>query len=180
MKQLLKTALSIFLVAAILASLSACAPSAGKEPAVAPPSTVNEPISEPADEQNNESQAIAEPEETILLEDDFIKATYQEVFEADGVDGVFYLSLLVENKCDQEITVYLSNASVNGTELTVGSGIPMTIQPGNKSKNPFIFSYSQLTISSIEELEKITFQFTVFDENFSTLEETDPVTIQFP
>lgn len=118
--------------------------------------------------------------ETALLDDDYIAASYIKAYEADGVDGVFYLQLSVENKSDKEVMVALSSASVNGVSTQAMSGVPMVIQPGKESLNPFIFSYSTLNISTVDELEDISFKFTVFDNaTMSTLEETEAVSITF-
>lgn len=117
-------------------------------------------------------------DELALLEDDYIKASYIEIFEEPSAGGVFYLRLRIENKSKKELWVALTDASVNGMSTPVLSGIPMVIQPNTSSKAPFIISYSNLDISEISGLEKITFKFMVSDnESMEQLEETAPVTI---
>lgn len=128
-----------------------------------------------ADNQNQPSEAKTEK---VLIDDDCIKATYLEMFEADGVNGVFYIKILVENKTDKTLWVHLSDTSVNGMETMAMSGVPMTIQPGNKSQNPFIISYTNLNISQLSEVETISFKFAVDDnETMHNIETSDIVTI---
>lgn len=130
---------------------------------------------------SSDSSPTPEPSEDLLLvDDDYIKASYVEVFESSDVTGVFYLRLRVENKSDKEIWVSLTDASVNGTSTTVMSGIPMTIAAGETSKSPFIVSYSNLDITELGQVSDITFKVSVADnKDMSTLEETGSVTIPF-
>lgn len=130
------------------------------------------------DSQGSQAQPSEAKTEKVLIDDDCIKATYLEMFEADGVNGVFYIKILVENKTDKTLWVHLSDTSVNGMETMAMSGVPMTIQPGNKSQNPFIISYTNLNISQLSEVETISFKFAVDDnETMHNIETSDIVTI---
>lgn len=119
-------------------------------------------------------------ETQLLLDDDFVKVSFVEVFEEPNIEGVFYFRLCVENKTDKTVTIYLEDPSVNKVSTLALSGIPMTIQPNTKSLNPFFFSYKNLDISSISELEEISFCVNVKDdETFDDIETSDFLTIPF-
>lgn len=119
-------------------------------------------------------------ETQLLLDDDFVKVSFVEAFEEPSIEGVFYFRLCVENKTDRAVTIYLEDPSVNKVSTIALSGIPMTIQPDNKSLNPFFFSYNNLDISSIKELEVISFRVNVKDdETFDDIETTDLLTVLF-
>ena len=116
--------------------------------------------------------------EQTLVDDDIVKVTFKETFEVDGVEGVFYLRMNCENKTDKEIWVALDSASVNGEMVTVMSGGPMYITPGNSSNNPFIISYANISASTLAEIQEISFKVVVRDkETLETIETTEIVTI---
>lgn len=116
----------------------------------------------------------------LLLDDDCIKVNYVEAYEEPSIDGAFYLRLEVENKTEKQITVYLLDPSVNNVSTLALSGIPMVIQPCGKSLNPFFFTYSNLDISSVDELEEISFKVKVDDnETFDEIETSEILSISF-
>ena len=120
----------------------------------------------------------AEPESVLLVDDDYINASFLKVYEEDFVEGVFYLKIRVENKSDQEVWVALVDASVNSVSTLVMSGAPMVIQPGNSSETPFIISYNNLDITQLDQIEDITFKVQVKNnKDLSDMETTDFVTI---
>lgn len=110
--------------------------------------------------------------EVQLYEDDLVKISYVEVFEEKSVPDMCYLRLLVENKSDQEITVYLKDSSVNDTMVQMLSGTPMTIEAGKQSQQPFCFSYKNLDVTQVSDISKIEFKAWIVDANTATLEET--------
>lgn len=127
-----------------------------------------------ADAESESSQ----PTEQLIYEDDSVKATFMRAFDEPSINGVFYLQLLVENKTDCRIWVYLDDASVNGFSTTVMGATAMEIDPGNKSQQPFIISYMNLDTDNIEGVEDITFKICVEDTaDYSSILETDSITI---
>lgn len=128
---------------------------------------------------NNTSTSTSNTSETMFYEDDYITASFIQVYEQDLVEGMFALQLRVTNKSQQKIIVSLNNASVNNVSTTIGSGLPMEIQPGNSSKQPFIVFANNLDIQNISEIKNISFSFYLFDENMKKLEETNIVTLNF-
>lgn len=122
-----------------------------------------------------------ESKKTLIYEDDYIKASYVKVYSEPVIDasveGVVYLQLLVENKSNQKLTVSLSNAAVNGMSTTIGSGVPMTILPGNSSQQPFIIFTKNTNVQSADDITKLQFSFFLMDENVTKIEETKVLTL---
>ncbi len=122
---------------------------------------------------NTDTKNEVTDNETLIFEDSYIKAYFVKLIEQDAIQGAFYLQLRVENKSTQKITVSLNNASVNGMSTMIGSGVPMEIQPGNASKQPFIVFSNNLNINSVADISDIDFSFYLLDENMNVIEETD-------
>ena len=130
-------------------------------------------------EQTAEVTSQSETKEEVLFESDAMKVSFIEVFEAEGVAGAGYLRLKVENKTDKTVTVYPKDAYVNDTSVTLGSGVPMTLLPGKNSQAPFIIFYSNLGITSKDEIQKIELKLTFDDENYDMIAETETMVIEF-
>ncbi len=115
--------------------------------------------------------------ENIIYTDSNIKVSFIKV--DDGADlGVTacYVFLKVENVSSKTFTVSLSEAYANDSAVTIMSGIPMKLAPGKNSKQPFMFGYNNI-LSSAEEVEKLEFKITLFDENYSIIETTESITV---
>lgn len=130
---------------------------------------------------NTQTAGTTEPTaltEQVLLDSDTVKVTYREVFEIDSYTGAFFLRLLVENKTNKDILVLLDSASVNDEMLTVLTSVPNTIAVGKKSNAPYIFSYVNLSISDLSEVEDISFEVVVYDNDaYEKIETSDMITI---
>lgn len=131
-----------------------------------------------SDNTQKESESQGATEEQVLVDNEAVKVTFMEIFEAPGLVGTCYLRLLVENKSDKTVTVSLKDSYVNDTAQMIGSGVPMTLAPGKNSQTPFFFGYGNLGISSKDEIEKIEFKVWLWDENFDTVE-TEPLVVEF-
>lgn len=114
-----------------------------------------------------------------LYEDDNVKVSFVEIFEMPELVGTCYLRLKVENKSDKTVTVSLKDSYVNDTAQMIGSGVPMELAPGKNSQAPFFFGYSNLGISSKDEIEKIEFKVWLMDDNFDTVVETKTLVVDF-
>lgn len=113
----------------------------------------------PAPEAPAESPAS---EVIALASNDYITVTFEKLYEEPSIQGVAYLQLAITNNWDQEVWVYLDKGSVNDEQLTAFlSGLPTYIMPGKTSRNPFIISYSQLSIKSVSEIQSIEFDIVV-------------------
>ena len=140
--------------------------------------------SQPSTSTNAETSA-EQPEQTevILADDDYVTATFEKMYDATsmGVEGVFYIDVNVKNKTDKEIWVYLDKASVNDEMIPlVGSGVPLYIQPAKSGRNGFIFSFSSLSIDSIDAVKTISFDLVVADkETMDEIERVESVSLEF-
>lgn len=109
--------------------------------------------------------------EIVLLDDEIIKVSFMKLFEEDTVKGTSYLQFKVENKTDNTITVCATDCYVNDTQTQIGSGVPMTIDGGKNSENPFI------VFSELDTIEKLEIRLMILDENFSEIETTDSISV---
>lgn len=132
-----------------------------------------------ATEKATETTSQSEVKEEVLFENEDVKVTFMEIFEAPELVGTCYLRLKVENKSDKTVTVSLKDSYVNDTSQMIGSGVPMTLAPGKNSQTPFFFGYGNLGISSKDKIEKIEFKVWLWDENFDTVVETEPLVVEF-
>lgn len=116
-------------------------------------------------------------QERVLIDNEVVKVSFVEVFEEPSISNTCYLRLKVENKTDKTVTIYLKDVYVNDMVVMVGSGVPMTIVSGKTSQTPFFFTYTNLDITSISEIETIELKVWVVDESFDAILETDSLTI---
>ena len=135
---------------------------------------------------SEEAQGESDNEPLLLYSDDICEASYIEVFDYKDVYGdeaqdleTCYIRLLVKNNSEKQINVMLSDVSVNGMMTEAFRGMPMIIEPGMKSQEPFFVSYTNLDIKEKSQLEEIQFKIWIVDENFDTILKTDPVKIEF-
>ena len=109
-----------------------------------------------------------------IANDGYVSAEFEKIYEAPGVEGVFYVSLNVQNKTGKTIWVYMDKASVNKESVSmVSTGVPLYIAPGNSGRTGFIFPMAQLSINSASDVRNITFDLVTADE--ATLDEIDRV-----
>ena len=136
----------IFLLAVLTLLLTGC--DSGSEP--------------PATTQATD--AIVTPAPAPLASNEHVTVTFEKLTEEASIQGAAYLTLAIKNNSDREIWVYLDKGSVNDEQLTSFlSGLPTYIMPGKTSRNPFIISYSQLSIESISEIQTVEFDVVVAD-----------------
>lgn len=145
------------------------------EPSNAEPS--DNPVSQ-GEQDNGQGEQIAQSNQSQgsieIANDSYVSAEFEKIYETPGVEGVFYVSLNVQNKTDKTIWVYLDKASVNKESVSmVSTGVPLYIAPGNSGGTGFIFPMSQLSIDSASDVRNITFDLVTADE--ATLDEIDRV-----
>lgn len=126
-------------------------------------------------EQAQDKQTQTQSQGSIeIANDSYVSAEFEKIYETPGVEGVFYVSLNVQNKTDKTIWVYLDKASVNKESVSmVSTGVPLYIAPGNSGRTGFIFPMAQLSIDSASDVRNITFDLVAADE--ATLDEIDRV-----
>ena len=116
--------------------------------------------------------------EQVFYEDDILKATFVNVSEQAGLNGVGYIGVKFENKSDSEITVLPMDSSVNDTMAMYFSGVPATMQGGKKLNYAWGFYFDKAGITDISEVEKLEFSLEIVDENMHQLVRTDIITIE--
>lgn len=130
-------------------------------------------------DQTTEVTSQSETKAEVLFESDKMKVSFIEVFEDANISGAGYLRLKVENKTDKTVTVYPKDAYVNDTSVVLGSGVPMKLAPGKNSQAPFIIFYSNLGITSKDEIQKIEFKLTFDEDGGDWSAETETMVIEF-
>ncbi len=130
-------------------------------------------------EAETTTQSSTSDSAKVIYEDNTIKASYIKVYNDSFIDGTVYLQLLVENKCDKNIMVTLSEVALNNMSTTIGSGVPMVIAPGNSSQQPFIVFTGNTNVTKAEDIENLKFKFLVFDnDSMTTLTESAAIKIK--
>lgn len=124
---------------------------------------------------NNE---VVETTEQVLVDNDVIKVTYIKLFEESTIPETCYLQLKVENKSDKTLTIYPKDAYANGTAIIIGSGVPMELATGKNSQTPFFFTYKNLGITGVDEIQNVEFKLWAVDDDFETVIETDVLKIE--
>lgn len=76
---------------------------------------------------------------------------------------------------EQTITVQSRDTSVNG--FMVEPSLSSEITPGNKAISGMTFMSSDLEENNITEFETIETSFHIFNENYDTIVDTEPITI---
>ena len=94
-----------------------------------------------AQDKQTQTQSQAVRGSVEIANDSYVSAEFEKIYEAPGVEGVFYVSLNVQNKTDKTIWVYLDKASVNKESVSmVSTGVPLYIAPGNSGQNRLYLS----------------------------------------
>lgn len=101
--------------------------------------------------------------EQVIYEDEYIKATYL------GVSDTI-MSVSLENKSDEEITVLPMDSSVDGTMKQFTSGTLATIQPGK--------TFNQGWILGATPTNEIEFSMSICGKDMSELVRTDSLKIE--
>lgn len=104
----------------------------------------------------------SESTEQVIYEDEYIKATYL------GISNTI-MSVSLENKSDEEITVLPMDSSVDGTTKQFTSGTLATIQPGK--------TFNQGWILGATPTNEIKFSMSICGKDMSELARTDSLKI---
>lgn len=137
------------------------------------PSTTN------GDQTTDTNKQEDQAEQTIILDNDTIKATYIGVTDMPDI-GYFYVNLKIENKLDQEIWVVLESGDVDGESVPlIITGTPVYIRSGNSYAATFGFPMMKLSINSVKDAKQATFKIVVRDKEdiTKTIFESDLITI---
>lgn len=116
----------------------------------------------------------------VLVDNDVAKVTFIEIFEEPSIPNACYVRLKVENKSDKMVMVSLKDTYVNDMAQMMGTGVPIILEPGKSSQQPFFFGYGNLGITNKSEISKIEFKVWLLDDDtFDTVLETDSLTVTF-
>ena len=126
---------------------------------------------------SNDAVGTEESMEQVLIDNDLVKVTFEELYEESSIPDTCYVRLKVENKSDKKVTVYPEETYVNDMGVTLCSGLPMVLEVGKSSRTPFFFTYKNLDIEGKDDIEKIEFKLTFEDENYNDVFKTDALTI---
>ena len=113
-----------------------------------------------------------------IYEDGFVKVSFIELFDAEGVSGVSYLRLLVVNKTDQKISIIPTDASVNKYQTMLMSGTMMEIKADEKSQNPFIISHANIDANSASEIQSVEFIMQILNDDMDEIGRTGMIAIE--
>lgn len=151
------------MIAVLIVSPGSDEPTTGGETQANQQTGKNEPA--PTENKPAESQ--------ILVDNEFVKVTYEKIFDDSSLEGMTFLQLKYENKTDGKIWVYLKDSSVNGEMIQFGSGVPTYIEAGKLSRNPVTFKYNK---NDVKEME-----FKIVVNNMDTNEDlcvSEPITVK--
>ena len=127
---------------------------------------------------NSDTSNSSTNKECVLIDDDSVKVSFIGAEDASSL-GVFYVTLKIENKTDTDIAINLAKADVDGETIPmITTGVPLVIRPGNSGQTAFIFSMANLSISTMDEAEKATFQVVARDnDTYDVVYESELVTV---
>ncbi len=127
-------------------------------------------------EENIENDSTTS--EKLLLENNDIKVSFVEIFETPELPGTCYLRLNIQNKTAKTVMVSIQNSYVNDMTQMMGTGVPIILEPDKNSQQPFFFAYTNLGISTKDEIKKIEFKVWLMDnDTYDTVVETEALTI---
>ncbi len=171
-----KKVFMVVLCCVVMVTLSACGSSEDKD-AKTNDVTVESDVSAKSDDTKKATDETKKAKNPVVYEDDWIKVTFLDLYEIPGLEGTAYVQFEVKNKGDEKITVYPKDSYINDTQVTFGSGMPMEIDVGKKSKNAFFTNISYIGIESLDDIESIELKFRIVDDDYDTLEETDTFSV---
>lgn len=157
-------ALLFIAIVLILPILSSCTESTSQEP------------------NNVATGASAISEEESLKEvysDDLITVYFVKKYDTPQMQGMFSFDLKAENKSGKKITIYLKDTSLNGSMVSVGSGVPLELESGKSGANSYFGKYEGTGITTSDEIKKIGFKILVMDTSSNVLETTESIEVEF-
>lgn len=112
----------------------------------------------------------------VLYDEDGIKIIGKNLSKYDSFFGPG-LIVYIENNTDTDFTVQVRDTSVNG--FMIDTVMSQEVVAGKKAITAITFLKSDLEENDITEITSIEASFHVFDNDWDTLLDTDPITINF-
>lgn len=119
------------------------------------------------DDSKSESKPKKEATKKIIVNNDFIKATYLGIKKEYGL---VTLNFKFENKTNKEITVQTTGESIDDTMVSELSGISAEMQPKKNCQKEWM-------IDKVPK-KKVEFKLRVLNKQFDTLSKTKTIKIK--
>lgn len=119
------------------------------------------------DDSKSESKPKKEATKKVIVNNDFIKATYLGIKKEYGL---VTLNFKFENKTNKEITVQTTGESIDDTMVSELSGISAEIQPKKNCQKEWM-------IDKVPK-KKVEFKLRVLNKQFDTLSKTKTIKIK--
>lgn len=119
------------------------------------------------DDSKSESKLKKEATKKVIVNNDFIKATYLGIKKEYGL---VTLNFKFENKTNKEITVQTTGESIDDTMVSELSGISAEIQPKKNCQKEWM-------IDKVPK-KKVEFKLRVLNKQFDTLSKTKTIKIK--
>lgn len=119
------------------------------------------------DTSKSESKSKKESTEKVIVNNDFIKATYLGMKKEYGL---VTLNFKFENKTNKEITVQTTGGSIDDTMVSEISGISADMQPKKNCQKEWM-------IDKVPK-KKVEFKLKVLNKQFDTISQTKTIKIK--
>lgn len=114
-----------------------------------------------------------------IYSDDNVNVMFVKKYDFTQLQGMFSFDLKAENKRDEEISIFLQDAYINGFSVPIGSGIPLTLSSGKSGANSYFGKYEGTGITTADEIKKIGFKICIMDTSSNVLKTTEAIEITF-
>lgn len=119
---------------------------------------------------DGDSKDRVESEPLYIFDNEYIEVSYLKRENVVYMDGMFNLYLSVKNISNKTIGVRLENISLNGVMISDSLSGAQSITASNVSNQPFMLSWKDAGLSSLNDVNRIQFDVIVFDsETYETL-----------
>lgn len=120
------------------------------------------------------STASTSENEKSVYSDDFVDIYYVSMFES--YEDTAAVKFKVVNKTDKHIIVFPDNSYANDTSVVLTTGTFTEMDAGKNAYNTFVFFYKKFGIEKFDDIQSVTTQLKIQDENMADIEETSTIT----
>ena len=136
------------------------------------------PIKETKPAQTKPEHTQTEPEELIILDNEYVTMKYRGISDISFTDKFLYLTIETKNNSDQSVYVMLDDISLDDEMVPIPAVIPSAILPDKRSSFPFDVVLEGTSIKSVDDVDKISFKVSVTEEeNFTEIYRSDEITL---
>lgn len=133
-----------------------------------------------SDDDSSQSSQSEQQKDQVLYSDDNFKismAGFEDQWEDTDEMTSFALYLDIENKSDKKVMVSLVDGYLNDEGVTIMSAAPVEVAPGKKKTGGFVVGYGDTSIKSIDEVKKLEFTVSLFDDDMNEVLNTGNITV---